>query len=148
MSMIIDSSNRAACNYLQGGILKKVSHFVFFRARVQMPRTQRLLNRCLVDVVYRSIRCKERGKESFGVRTTRERFAFPYYLSLAALLTSFLRGLLNKAIPSVGDLWPRRRSCRDIGFVFTVTQWYARTHRSTRLLPFVSIYSTTINSCP
>lgn len=44
MSIIIDSSNRAACNYLQGGILKKVSHLVFLRSRVQMPRTQRLLN--------------------------------------------------------------------------------------------------------
>lgn len=32
---------------------------------------------------------------------------FPHYLSPAALLTSFHRGLLNKAIPRVGDLRPR-----------------------------------------
>lgn len=32
---------------------------------------------------------------------------FPHYLSPAALLTSFYRGLLNKAIPRVDDLRPR-----------------------------------------
>lgn len=32
---------------------------------------------------------------------------FPHYLSPAALLTSFHRGLLNKAIPRVDDLRPR-----------------------------------------
>lgn len=32
---------------------------------------------------------------------------FPHYLSAVALLTSFLRGLLNKAIPRAGDLRPR-----------------------------------------
>ncbi|CAK9796578.1 hypothetical protein ANTQUA_LOCUS791, partial [Anthophora quadrimaculata] len=88
-------------------------------------------------------------ENTFLKRTTRERLAFPYYLSLAALLTSFLRRLLNKAIPSVDDLWPRRRSCRDIGFVFTVTQWYARAYTMAYAFracaPFVR---TTINSCP
>lgn len=52
---------------------------------------------------------------------------FPHYLSLAALLTSFLRGLLNKAIPHAGQEGEegitsnpgRCRSRRDIGFVFT-----------------------------
>jgi len=34
-------------------------------------------------------------------------FGFPHYLSPAALLTSFYRGLLNKAIPRVDDLRPR-----------------------------------------
>lgn len=58
---------------------------------------------------------------------------FPRYLSLAALLTSFLRGLLNKAIPhaeqegqgGVTSNPGRCRSRRDIGFVFT-TQSYRR----------------------
>lgn len=47
-----------------------------------------------------------RGKREVETRHVNG-LGFPHYLSPAALLTSFHRGLLNKAIPRVGDLRPR-----------------------------------------
>ncbi|XP_043583771.1 uncharacterized protein LOC122568269 isoform X2 [Bombus pyrosoma] len=61
----------------------------------------------------------------------------PFDNTIPAILCEWNAGMKGIGRGNEGDLWPRRRSCRDIGFVFTVTQWYARTHRSTRLLPFV-----------
>lgn len=58
----------------------------------------------MVQVLYTVEKYEGKGGFGEGKWKTRERLTFPYYLSLAALLTSFLRGLLNKAIPFAGDL--------------------------------------------